>query len=233
MEVFEQRTSVIKMFNELDFSFPIPMDVANVWGLMQEVLFWLFFDMPYKVGEYERSFMESHLKDQEDYFFRTLTTMIAAKGITKAKLAEMIGLSESSVSSLLARRYCPQQNTVRIIAEALGCQKEELWPLENPLQVSQQLRQQLREGIRYFSLENDWQQNRVTYFYQNLRDIMAHKNLNLDDLMERLTKKLSQCSWQAEDIHSSESHLPHFREIMAIADALEIEVKELWLMSDD
>lgn len=90
---------------------------------------------PFSVSldEYERSLGDStgidgRLDREEAIFASRLARLLDEKSVTQVELARRIGVSQSAISMLLARRCRPQRRTVARIAEALNVSESELWP---------------------------------------------------------------------------------------------------------
>jgi lambda repressor-like predicted transcriptional regulator len=66
---------------------------------------------------------------QEQRFADRLRAAMEAKGISQVALAEAVGINQSAVSNMLARKTRPQRRTVAKFAEALGIPAAELWPV--------------------------------------------------------------------------------------------------------
>ncbi len=86
------------------------------------------------LDEYERSLgggsteIDERLDREEVIFANRLARLIDEKSVTQVELARRIGVSQSAISMLLARRCRPQRRTVARIAEALGVSESDLWP---------------------------------------------------------------------------------------------------------
>jgi lambda repressor-like predicted transcriptional regulator len=91
---------------------------------------------PFSVSldEYERSLgggateIDERLDREDANFASRLARLLDEKSVTQVELARRIGVSQSAISMLLARRCRPQRRTVARIAEALGVPETELWP---------------------------------------------------------------------------------------------------------
>jgi lambda repressor-like predicted transcriptional regulator len=66
---------------------------------------------------------------EEATFAARLSRTMKDRGMTQAQLASLIGVHQSAVSMMLARKGRPQRKTVERVAEALGVAPEELWPM--------------------------------------------------------------------------------------------------------
>jgi lambda repressor-like predicted transcriptional regulator len=67
---------------------------------------------------------------QEATFAERLRTAMTHKGVTQAELAAKIGIGQPAISMMLNRACRPQRKTVEKIANALGVEAEELWPVK-------------------------------------------------------------------------------------------------------
>lgn len=70
------------------------------------------------------------LDREEACFAERLMNLLKDKSVSQAELARRIGVSESAVSMMLARRCRPQRRTLTRIAKALKVPLSELWPCE-------------------------------------------------------------------------------------------------------
>ena len=90
------------------------------------------------LDEYERSLgrdsteVDERLDREEAIFASRLERLLDEKSMTQVELARRIGVSQSAISMLLARRCRPQRRTVARIAEALGVHESTLWPEAEP-----------------------------------------------------------------------------------------------------
>ncbi len=68
--------------------------------------------------------------EEERVFADRLSAVMADRGTTQEELAAAIGVGQSAISNMLARRSRPQKRTVAKIASALGVDPQELWPIK-------------------------------------------------------------------------------------------------------
>lgn len=65
---------------------------------------------------------------EESLFAERLERLLKERGMSQARLAELIGVGQPAISNMLKRQCRPQRRTVVRIAEALGVSPKDLWP---------------------------------------------------------------------------------------------------------
>jgi lambda repressor-like predicted transcriptional regulator len=74
--------------------------------------------------------VERELDDSEALFAANVQAAMIERGITQEELARAAGVTQPAISNMLNRRCRPQSRTIAKIAEALGKQPADLWPVE-------------------------------------------------------------------------------------------------------
>ena len=69
--------------------------------------------------------MNSHLKLKN-----RLKDFRQAKGLTQTQLADIVGSSKNTISSIETSQFCPTAYLAALLCEALGCKFEELFYFE-------------------------------------------------------------------------------------------------------
>ena len=69
--------------------------------------------------------MNSHLKLKNN-----LKEYRQKKGLTQSQLAELVGSSKNTISSIETRQFCPTAYLASLLCVALDCKFEELFYLE-------------------------------------------------------------------------------------------------------
>jgi lambda repressor-like predicted transcriptional regulator len=76
--------------------------------------------------------IDTQLNEEEAVFAERLAALLEKKSMSQAELAKAVGVGQSAISMMLARRCRPQRRTVEKIARALNVAAEELWPHAQP-----------------------------------------------------------------------------------------------------
>lgn len=70
----------------------------------------------------------ARLAQQKVQFAATAKRLLAERGLTQEQLAQQLGVTQPTVSDLLAGKHKPQPKTLGRLADALGVAVDDLWP---------------------------------------------------------------------------------------------------------
>jgi DNA-binding XRE family transcriptional regulator len=70
------------------------------------------------------------IEQKNRVFGDNLRSLMAGAGLNQEALAARLGVTQSCISQFASGRHKPQPETLRKLADALGCRTEDLWPEE-------------------------------------------------------------------------------------------------------
>lgn len=71
----------------------------------------------------------SAIEEEEAAFSEKVQSLMKSRGLTQAELAAKTGVGQPAISNILNRRSRPQRRTIVRLADALGVDPAELWPV--------------------------------------------------------------------------------------------------------